>query len=145
MFTSGQVATMLELPSSTLRRYVATFGGFLSEGARQARSRRFTDGDVVILRRIRELLGEGRSPAEVKELLASLDVAVVEAKTPATVLELLPGIGQELAAQRQLAHVLQLEMEDVSDRLAAVEAYLMAPWYRRPFVRRKAAKVEGAS
>lgn len=145
MFTSGQVAKMLELPASTLRRYVATFGAALSDGARASRSRRFTDGDVVILRRVRELLSEGRSPAEVKELLASLDVAVVETPTPATVLELLPGIGQELAAQRQLAHVLQLELEDITDRLAAVEAYLTAPWYRRPFVRRKAAKTAEAT
>lgn len=143
MFTSGQVATMLELPSSTLRRYVARYGAALSDGARASRSRRFTDGDVVILRRIRELLSAGKTPAEVDAMLSSVDVAVVMDEAPATVLDLLPGIGQELASQRQIARALQLELaqatdrlEDVSARLAAVETYLALPWYRRPFVRR---------
>ena len=130
MFTSGQVAQMLELPPSTLRRYVARYGDALSDGARASRSRRFTDGDVVILQRVRELLSAGKSPDEVDDLLTVMDVAVVDTP-PASVLDLLPGIGQELASQRQTTRALQLQVDDVSDRLEALEDYLARPWYRR--------------
>ena len=135
MFTSGQVATMLHVPPSTLRRYVARYGFALTEGAHAARSRRFTEGDVVILQRVRELLSAGKSPAEVDALLSVVDVAVVDVAT-ASVLDLLPGIGQELATTRALAHSLQHELQDVAARLAALEAWLSRPWWRRLFSRR---------
>ena len=135
MFTSGQVAKMLELPPSTLRRYVSRYGDALSDGARASRSRRFTDGDVVILQRVRELLSAGKSPDEVDGLLTVVDVAVVDTP-PASVLDLIPGIGQELASQRQITRALQLQVDDVSDRLQALENYLARPWYRRRRSRR---------
>jgi len=117
---------------------VARYGESLSDGARNSRSRRFSEGDIVILKRVRELLSAGKVAGEVEDLLAVVDVAIVEQEAPATVLDLLPAIGQELASQRQLARALALQLDDVSERLAALEAYLATPWYRRPFVRRSA-------
>ena len=51
-----------------------------------------------------------------------------------------PGVNrsliQELASQRQITRTLQLQVDDVSDRLQALEDYLARPWYRRRRSRR---------
>ncbi len=60
MLNPGQVSNLLEIPPSTLRRYVKLFGErHLSPAARKRRGRRFTDADVTTLAQIRALIGEG--------------------------------------------------------------------------------------
>jgi hypothetical protein len=46
MFTPGQVSEMLEIPPSTLRRYLKQFETHLSESATKKRGRRFSEGEV---------------------------------------------------------------------------------------------------
>lgn len=69
MFASVQVSDMLEIPPSTLRRYVKHFAERLSDEATKKRGRRFTERDVSILARARELIQQGRSPDKVASLL----------------------------------------------------------------------------
>ena len=51
MFTPGQVSDMLEIPPSTLRRYVKDYPEHLSETATKKRGRRYTELDIATLDR----------------------------------------------------------------------------------------------
>ena len=131
VFTSGQVATMLGLSTSTLRRYVLRYGFALSDGARVSRSRRFTGEDVKILQGVRGQLSAGKTPDDVKGLLSvwwTYPWWEAEGPAAATVLDLLPGMGQELAGRRHLAQSLRLEIQDVAARLAAACVRHAAPF-----------------
>ncbi len=72
--TAQQVATELGVSSSTLRRWSKDFGPFLSPSGAVGNdgvSRRFSDEDVVVLRRVKEQLATGSSTDEVAEQLQS--------------------------------------------------------------------------
>jgi len=143
MFTPGQVSDMLDVPSSTLRRYVLQFAAHLSETATKKRGRRFTERDVATLARARELLQQGRKPPEVNELLPVLGENDPEAQ-PDAALMLVPSISAALTEALDMARSLRTEVEDVSDRqdqmatqLESLEAWVREPWYRRLFGRQK--------
>ncbi|MCH8093054.1 MAG: MerR family transcriptional regulator [Chloroflexi bacterium] len=62
MFTPGQVSDMLEIPPSTLRRYVKDFPKHLSKTATKKRGRRFTELNIAILARGSRQAALGRWP-----------------------------------------------------------------------------------
>ncbi len=70
MFTPGQVSDMLEIPPSTLRRYVKDYPEHLSKTATKKRGRRYTEADIATLARAREMLQQAPDPEEVGKLLA---------------------------------------------------------------------------
>ena len=144
MFTPGQVSDMLDVPSSTLRRYVKQFAAHLSETATKKRGRRFTERDVATLARARELLQQGRKPPEVNELLPVLGKEDPEAQ-PDAALALVPSISAALTEALDLAHSLRAEVGDLAgqveqvaqdqgatrEELAELRKWLRLPWYRR--------------
>jgi DNA-binding transcriptional MerR regulator len=72
--TAQQVATELGVSSSTLRRWSKDFAPFLSPSGAMGNdgvNRRFSDDDVMVLRRIKEQLATGSSTDEVSEQLQS--------------------------------------------------------------------------
>ncbi len=72
--TAQQVATELGVSSSTLRRWTKDFGPFLSPSgavAGDGANRRFSDDDMVVLRRVKEQLAGGASTDEVVDQLQS--------------------------------------------------------------------------
>ena len=60
MFTPGQVSDMLEVPPSTLRRYVKQFETHLSESATKKRGRHYTENAAE--RRLEALEAWSREP-----------------------------------------------------------------------------------
>ena len=142
MFTPGQVSDMLEVPPSTLRRYVLQFTTHLSETAIKKRGRRFAERDVATLARARELLQQGRKPPEVNELLA---VVGQEEAQPDAALALVPSISAALTEALDMAQSLRAEVGDLAgqveqvaqdqgatkDELAELRKWLRLPWYKR--------------
>lgn len=141
MFTPGQVSDMLDVPSSTLRRYVKQFAAHLSETATKKRGRRFTEQDIATLARARELLQQGRKPEETNELLAVVGEDDPEAQ-PDAALMLVPSISAALTEALDAARGLRAEVDDLSEkqgdtaaRVNGLQAWLREPWYRRLFGR----------
>ena len=90
-YSPGEVAKMLDISAPTLRRYVATFGEYLSDDARRQRSRYFSDADISVIAQIRNLTAQG---LKIKEIPAHLGEIVKEDR-PLTALEL-PGLQRQI-------------------------------------------------
>jgi len=91
MFTSSQVSDRLGIPQSTLRRYTKILDAYLSPESQRQRGRRYTEKDVALLARARELFGQGHTVEEVARALLSVaeqavslgsEEAVPAAETP---------------------------------------------------------------
>jgi len=139
MFTPGQVSEMLEIPPSTLRRYVKDYPEHLSKTATKKRGRRYTEADIATLARAREMLQQGREPEEVGKLLAVVGQEDGQAE-PDSALALVPSISQALSEVQEQSQALRSILESVADRQAAadqrveaLEAWMREPWYRRLF------------
>ena len=73
-FSPGQISEMLKIPASTLRRYSVDFADVLSESASvSGRKRVYTDSDVLLLRKIRELSSQRLEPDEIRSRLQILE------------------------------------------------------------------------
>ena len=114
MFTPGQVSDMLEIPPSTLRRYVKDYPEHLSKTATKKRGRRYTEADIATLARAREMLQQGREPEEVGKLLAVVGQEDPQAE-PDSVLNLVPSISQALSEVQEQAQALRSILETVAD------------------------------
>jgi DNA-binding transcriptional MerR regulator len=90
---------MLKMPSSTLRRYANQYQAHLSEHATKQRNRRYTEQDITILARARELLREGKSPKQVNKLLSV--VSDGEQPSPDQTLALILSISQPSYARQK--------------------------------------------
>lgn len=92
-YTPGQVSDMLNIPSSTLRRYVAKFGNYLTDGATRQRGRLFSDGDLNVIMRIRDLAAQGVSLDNIAEQIeqaskeAGIDKERIEPETAITIID----------------------------------------------------------
>lgn len=106
LLTPGQVAALLKLDESTVRRYCRQFAEHLSPSASATgRRRRFTSSDVAILARARDLL-RSHTPAEVGALLS-----IVESEpAPAAVTTTLPALADEVGQARALLATLGAEV-----------------------------------
>lgn len=68
----GETARMLDVTSATVRNWLKEFGKYLSPTANNHRRKRFTPSDIATLKKIKALLDEGLTYAEVPD---NLDVA----------------------------------------------------------------------
>lgn len=130
-FTPSQVSDMLGIPPSTLRRYVGDFGDHLSGEATSPRGRRYSDRDIAILKKARELLYQRQPVDQVNALLAVIDDPEA---SPSDSLALVPDISAALTTALETARGLRLEVDDLADRqdrLEALTEWLAIPWYRR--------------
>ena len=114
MFTSGQICDMPSIPPSTLRRYVNQFVEHLSKDATKKRSRRFTERDVAVLARARELIQQGRSPEEVTSLLQVVGEEGEKPEDSASSLDLVPSMSRALTEAVDTARALRTELGDLS-------------------------------
>lgn len=151
MFTSGQISDMLEIPPSTLRRYVKDFAAHLLETAIKKRGRRFNERDVTVIARAREMLQQGRDPKEVDKLLAVVGEEQEPEATPDSALALVPSISHALTEALDTARSLRMEVVELGDqvddvagrqvdtdrRLELLEAWMREPWWRRLFTHPK--------
>lgn len=138
-YTPAQVSEMLGLPASSLRRYSVEYRDLLSGFAQaKGKKRRYTDADVQVIARIRELLREKKSPEEVRRL-----ALIVEDPQPGSALALLPQIAAEfenlrthLARMEQERQADREELQQLRDQVNQLHQELQAariPWYKRFF------------
>ena len=140
MYTPAQVSEMLNIPPSTLRRLSSEFADMLSK--QRSRKRKYSESDIALLKRIREMTGEGVSLAEIRQ---ALTIRIPESEpepepTADSTLALIPGIAGELARIDESHHRLTRELErllterqDDRQRLERLEAWLSLPWWVRLF------------
>ena len=69
--TSGDVASLLDVSTATIRNYVERFGKYLSDSAKRKRSKRFSDKDIEVLKRVAYLLRKGLTYADVLDVFES--------------------------------------------------------------------------
>jgi DNA-binding transcriptional MerR regulator len=151
MYTPNQVSEMLSIPPSTLRRYCNQFNSHLSKHATQQRIRRYSEDDIAVLSRARELLQEGKSPQEANSLLGVISDGK---QSPDKTLALIPSISQGLAEALDTARLLRAEVDtmqttiqghdermsanerklsEITAKLAQLESNQRLPWYRKIF------------
>jgi DNA-binding transcriptional MerR regulator len=133
---------MLEIPPSTLRRYVKEYADHLTDLATKKRGRRFTELDIATLARVRTLLQQGRNPEEVNELMGVVGIEEGDASADSA-LALVPTISHALSELEDAAQGIRLDLEDLSNnqteserRLAEIETWMSRPWYKRLFASR---------
>lgn len=149
MFTPAQVSDMLQIPVSTLRRYATDYSDYLSDQAHQpGKSRRYTDRDILILEKARQLLQAGHNAEQVRTLLPLTDID----PQPDTNLAKVPGIAHEITALNdQAAELREIVIgviaqskdhnqrittaeeliADLSARLSAIEQSKRKSWLRK--------------
>lgn len=140
MYTPGDVSNLLGIPSATLRRYVAKFSDQLSESARLQRNRQFTETDVAILAKIRDLASHGSKLDAIMPQLVDFagHVDQTDNKAPETALAIvahrietitdqLTKQSDQLAKQNDQIADLQKRLAQLSDELARSKR----PWYKR--------------
>jgi hypothetical protein len=71
VYSSEEAARALEIAPMTLRKWVTEFERWLAPAAGTARARRFTEEDLIVLRRAAELVKLRRGYAFVRERLAA--------------------------------------------------------------------------
>lgn len=129
-YTPGEVTKFLGIPGSTLRRYVSTFGDYLSHSAKKRRGREFTDKDVAVLTRIRDLASQGRPLNAIgPELDKVFDTIPNDAELPPQT---------ALAVIQRMGVSINQRFDDVEARLRAIEEaeaerHKKRPWWRKLF------------
>ena len=151
MFTPKQISDMLNIPPSTVRRYAVDYADLLSsQAAQEGKKRRYTDNDVLTLRRVRELVAQHKGPGEVRALLQ-----VIEQQPPAAQGEqpaekalaiAYPELLEQLEYIKSALANKDAQINELTARLTALEQQAAqaaqlerdrqaAPWYKRLFAK----------
>jgi DNA-binding transcriptional MerR regulator len=117
-YTPKQLAEMLRIAPSTLRKYSAAFRTHLSPSA-QRKQRTYTDEDVSTLKRIVELRANGVPLGEIDQRL----LVQVEGSPGADNLAMIPQVAarfedlyRQIAAQAQQLEELQARLDELERR-----------------------------
>jgi len=123
MYDPKTVSEMLDIPGSTLRRYSADYSDLLSENARlKGRKRRYTDSDVLILRKIRELTRSRKTQDEIRQVIQVTDFTKDEGRGSA--LALIPEIASEFEFLHQVQANTKSQVEGLDERMGETESQL---------------------
>lgn len=138
MYHPNQVSEMLSIPASSLRRLATEFRDMLSP--QRSRHRRYTESDIALLRKVRELTGQGMSLSEIRQALTIVSETPEREATAESTLALVPGISAELDRLDSGYHQVLSELEKLREahasdreRLQALEEWLTLPWWKRVF------------
>lgn len=130
MFSPKAVSEMLHIPSSSLRRYAVEYADFLSDTASiPGRKRRYTDNDILVMRQIRKLAYERKTPNEIKDELQLID----KGTATTSALALVPEVIQEFENIRTIIAQLEQDNQEQAERIARLEAWLTLPAWKRIF------------
>lgn len=80
MYTTNQIANMLGVTDTSVRRYTKDYREHLSEFTQRKR-RQFTDRDVTILKAAQRFAGEGHTKVEINRLLFDTDLSTQDTGT----------------------------------------------------------------
>lgn len=111
MYTPSQTADMLQIATSTLRKYANLYRDHLSEAARR-KHRRYTDSDIAVLKRIVDLRSEGIALDDI-----SGNLGVVESPHPSDSLAMIPAINAEFQTLRDVLVGMQAQIDDLAQDL----------------------------
>ncbi|MCB2173576.1 helix-turn-helix domain-containing protein [archaeon] len=141
MYTPNQISEMLQIPTSTIRRYSTVFVDYLSFKHKPGRKRDYTDQDVNTLARIRDLSNSGLTHAQIKE---RLEVVEVKEDQPGSNLLLIPSIAKELQTFRDFQQSTSQRITDLTNqnesliqRVNDLENFVSLPWYKKITRRKK--------
>ena len=127
-YTPGEVSTLLAIPSSSLRRYVAILGHLLSPGARKQRGRTFSESDISVIARVRELTQGGYTLEQIEPLLGDILPEVhPDELPPASALAIVQRIGEVQQSQQDQINKLQSQVNELVQELAQRRR----PWWKR--------------
>jgi DNA-binding transcriptional MerR regulator len=135
MYTPAQVSEMLDIAPSSLRRYVTLYGDLLSETAKlPSKSRRYTDADILILRRLKELIRARKTDDEIRQLLQVVETD----QPPSSSLALLPDvlaefqrISDQLSQMQNQQQATRKELDETRAELEELRQWVKTPWYKR--------------
>lgn len=145
MLSPKQVSDLLNIPVSSLRRYAVDYADMLSaSAAHEGKKRRYTDNDVLTLRRIRVLVAQKKTPDEVRGLLQVVaSLPPDEQVTPPADRALAVAYPELLEQLEFIKSALASKDAQISELLARVNALEQAaqgeherqamPWYKRFF------------
>lgn len=136
MYTPTQVSEMLNIPPSSLRRLASEFQNMLSP--QRSRHRRYSESDIALLKRVREMTGHGMSMEEIRQALSIVSETPEREEEAGNTLALVPAISAELDRLDSAYHQVLSELEKLKAshdedraRLQALEEYLSLPWWER--------------
>ena len=140
---------MLQIPASTLRRYCVEFSSHLSDHATRQRKRRYTESDIAVLSRARELLSQGKTSGQADKLLGIMSS---DNDLPDQTLALIPTISKSLTEALDTARALRAELntvnatiqdhdkrmsdserkiDELTTKLEQLERDHRSPWYKK--------------
>lgn len=131
MLSPNQVYTLLGVSSSTVRRWSVIFQEYLSP--QKGKHRAYTPDDFAILKRVRDLSGEGILIEDIRNMLKVrvIDEPKVSEGKGLVVYE---DFIEYLELSRSTIQRLELrikEQEEKIDQLLEVTEYLSLPFYKR--------------
>jgi len=139
-YSPRQVSDMLQIPASSLRRLSKDFSDQLSR--QKSRHRQYTESDIDILKRVREMTASGMTLTAVKTELTIVTPDQPEQPAPVDTLALIPTISHELTRLDDVTRSIILEFEQIRndhkatvDRLQRLEAWSRLAWWKRLFTR----------
>lgn len=128
-YTPSQVAEMLHIGKSTLRKYAALFSMYLSDAANRPQ-RNYSDNDVSKLQKICELRAKGVKFTDIPSQLG-----IVETNLPDNSLVMLPQINAEFQKiYDTLAKLTQDQQEQINilqARIDQLENDKQLHWYQK--------------
>lgn len=139
-YTPKQVSEMLQIPASSLRRLSKDFSDQLSK--QKSRHRQYSEDDISLLKRVRELTARGMTLTAVKTELTFVTPDQQQPAAPVDTLALIPTISHELTRLDDVTRSIILEFEQIRndhkatvDRLSRLEAWSRLSWWKRLFTR----------
>lgn len=121
MFTPKQTAGMLQIATSTLRKYAARYSDHLSDKADRMQ-RRYNDQDIATLKRIVEYRRNGYSLSDIPDMLGT----VLPPPAPAETLSLIPFVAVEFESIRDQFAEIRDDGQDRADQLSIIQDRLAA-------------------
>ncbi len=130
MITPGQIAESLQVSTATVRRWSARFASFLSPHT-PGKKRSYTDSDLAILSRIRDMTKNGMTMDLIAEQLPLMDQPV----DPSTALITLTDFARSLHSALDQVAIMTVKMDKQTAWINQVNAWFDLPWYKRLFTK----------
>lgn len=134
MYTPEQTAQMLNIATSTLRKYSRLFSTFLSQPANRPQ-RKYQESDIATLQRVVQLRSDGVSLEDIPAQLATVQPEEVK---PENSLALIPAIATEFQSLHDQISQLQTDQESrekrLQDQIDQLKDELQAqkiPWWKK--------------
>jgi len=126
MFTPGIAAELINIPPSSLRRYVVLYADYLSPAARK-RPRSYNQADLTTIARVKELLSQGILVKDVPSVLESEQGQILDQDQNESTALTLPGLILQLQDMQAAFDNQAAQLDQLQNRIT----WLELPFYRR--------------